>query len=41
MFPVYFITDEGNKGRKVFNSEKKKNAWIASVPPYITILEGR
>jgi hypothetical protein len=40
MFPVYY-TRNGENGRKVFNSLKKRNEWIASAPADILIVESR
>lgn len=40
MFAVYY-TRNGVNGRKVFNSLKKRNEWVASAPSDILIVESR
>jgi hypothetical protein len=40
MYAVYY-TRNGKNGRKVFNSLKKRNEWVANAPKDILIVETR
>lgn len=40
MYAVYY-TRNGQNGRKVFNSLRRRNEWIANAPADILIIESR